>query len=41
LVAFHGPVRFSAATDLLIVADAGGSNGFRVRLSKVELAKEG
>jgi transposase len=34
-----GQPRFSAATKLLITADAGGSNGYRVKLWKVELAK--
>ena len=34
-----GHERFPRATRLLITADAGGSNGYRVRLWKVELAK--
>ena len=34
-----GQPRFPEATKLLITADAGGSNGHRVRLWKVELAK--
>ena len=34
-----GSVRFPGATRLLITADAGGSNGYRVRAWKVELAK--
>jgi len=34
-----GRQRFPQATRLLITADAGGSNGYRVRLWKVELAK--
>jgi Rhodopirellula transposase DDE domain len=34
-----GAGRFPAATRLLVTADAGGSNGHRVRLWKVELAK--
>jgi transposase len=34
-----GQPRFPGATRLLITADAGGSNGYRVRLWKVELAK--
>jgi hypothetical protein len=34
-----GMVRFPDATRLLITADAGGSNGYRVRAWKVELAK--
>ena len=34
-----GRPRFPKATKLLITADAGGSNGHRVRLWKVELAK--
>jgi transposase len=34
-----GKPRFPAATKLLITADAGGSNGYRVKLWKVELAK--
>jgi hypothetical protein len=34
-----GRQRFPDATELLITADAGGSNGYRVRLWKVELAK--
>ena len=34
-----GSVRFPDATRLLITADAGGSNGYRVRAWKVELAK--
>jgi len=34
-----GKARFPKATKLLITADAGGSNGHRVRLWKVELAK--
>ena len=33
-----GQVRFPEATRLLITADAGGSNGYRVRAWKVELA---
>ena len=35
----HGTARFPDATKLLITADAGGSNGHRVKLWKVELAK--
>jgi hypothetical protein len=31
--------RFPDATKLLITADAGGSNGYRVKLWKVELAQ--
>jgi hypothetical protein len=34
-----GRDRFFGATKLLITADAGGSNGYRVKLWKVELAK--
>ena len=34
-----GSARFPHATRLLITADAGGSNGYRVRAWKVELAK--
>jgi hypothetical protein len=34
-----GSERFPAATRLLVTADAGGSNGYRVRAWKVELAK--
>jgi hypothetical protein len=34
-----GSARFPGATRLLITADAGGSNGYRVRAWKVELAK--
>jgi transposase len=34
-----GKARFPDATRLLITADAGGSNGYRLRLWKVELAK--
>jgi hypothetical protein len=34
-----GAVRFPDATRLLITADAGGSNGYRVRAWKVELAE--
>jgi transposase len=34
-----GSARFPDATRLLITADAGGSNGYRVRAWKVELAK--
>ena len=34
-----GAGRFPSATRLLVTADAGGSNGHRVRLWKVELAK--
>ncbi len=34
-----GKVRFPEATELLVTADGGGSNGHRVRLWKVELAK--
>ena len=34
-----GQPRFPEATRLLITADAGGSNGYRVRAWKVELAK--
>jgi transposase len=34
-----GQVRFRRATRLLITADAGGSNGYRVRAWKVELAR--
>ena len=34
-----GRPRFSSATELLITADGEGSNGSRVRLWKVELAK--
>ena len=34
-----GAKQYPAATRLLITADAGGSNGYRVRLWKVELAK--
>jgi Rhodopirellula transposase. len=34
-----GAERFPDATELLITADAGGSNGYRVRAWKVELAK--
>jgi transposase len=37
--AHMGCVRFPAATRLLITADAGGSNGYRVRAWKVALAK--
>ncbi len=34
-----GSVRYPDATRLMITADAGGSNGYRVRLWKTELAK--
>lgn len=34
-----GHERFAGATSLLITADAGGSNGYRVRAWKVELAR--
>ena len=34
-----GQPRFPDATKLLITADAGGSNGYRVKLWKVELAQ--
>jgi len=34
-----GRERFAGATSLLITADAGGSNGYRVRAWKVELAR--
>jgi len=34
-----GRTRFPEATKLLITADAGGSNGYRIRAWKVELAK--
>ena len=34
-----GRIRFPGATKLLITADAGGSNGYRIRAWKVELAK--
>jgi hypothetical protein len=34
-----GRTRFPGATKLLITADAGGSNGYRIRAWKVELAK--
>ena len=34
-----GSASFPAATKLLITADAGGSNGYRVKLWKVELAQ--
>jgi hypothetical protein len=34
-----GAARFPEATRLLITADAGGSNGYRLRAWKVELAK--
>jgi len=34
-----GQTRFPEATKLLITADAGGSNGYRIRAWKVELAK--
>jgi transposase len=34
-----GRVRFPSATKLLITADAGGSNGYRVRAWKTELAR--
>ena len=34
-----GRERFATATSLLITADAGGSNGYRVRAWKVELAR--
>ena len=34
-----GQARFPEATRLLVTADAGGSNGYRVRAFKVELAK--
>ena len=34
-----GRPRFPGATKLLITADAGGSNGYRVKLWKVELAR--
>jgi hypothetical protein len=34
-----GGPRYPAATRLLITADCGGSNGYRNRLWKVELAK--
>jgi hypothetical protein len=34
-----GVVRYPEATRLMITADAGGSNGYRVRLWKTELAK--
>ncbi len=34
-----GLIRYPDATRLLITADAGGSNGYRVRMWKTELAK--
>lgn len=34
-----GRARFPNATKLLVTADAGGSNGYRVRLWKIELAR--
>jgi len=34
-----GKIRFPDATKLLVTADGGGSNGHRVRLWKIELAK--
>ena len=34
-----GAERYPAATQLMITADAGGSNGYRVRMWKTELAK--
>jgi len=34
-----GRERFPEATRLLITADSGGSNGYRIRAFKVELAK--
>jgi len=34
-----GKARFPDATKLLVTADGGGSNGYRVRLWKIELAK--
>ena len=34
-----GKARFPNATKLLVTADAGGSNGYRVRLWKIELAR--
>ncbi len=34
-----GAERFPDATRLLVTADAGGSNGYRVRAWKVHLAK--
>ena len=34
-----GAERYPAATSLMITADAGGSNGYRVRMWKTELAK--
>ncbi len=39
MVAPNGSARFPDATRLLITADAGGSNCYRVRAWKVELAK--
>ncbi len=36
-----GRDRFPQATRLLITADAGGSNGYRLRAWKTELARPG
>ena len=41
LVAAYGPAAYPAATELLITADGGGSNGYRVRLWKLELQRLG
>jgi hypothetical protein len=35
-----GPLHYPDATRLLACADAGGSNGYRIRVWKVELAKQ-
>jgi hypothetical protein len=35
----HGQARYPQATELLITADCGGSNGYRVRLWKLELQR--
>ena len=41
LVVEDGPARFPKATELLITADGGGSNGSRCRLWKVALQRAG
>lgn len=35
----HGQARYPRATELLVTADCGGSNGYRVRLWKLELQR--
>jgi len=39
MVEADGPKRYADATDILITADAGGSNGYRSRVWKEELQR--